>query len=135
MTKHRGFTLLELMIVVAIISILAAIASAVYQDYVIRSQLAAALADITGGRTNFEATLVAEGSTVFTVADLGLSSSTARCNPITLDPSPEGYIECTLRGHALINGGALRLTRGSDGTWTCSTPAGTAPRHKPENCS
>lgn len=135
MSKPLGFTLIELMIVVSIIAILTAIAGVSYQDYTIRSQVAAGLADITSGRATFESELVAESNTAFTVSDLGLPNSTARCNPINLNASATGYIECILQGHPRIQNGSLRLTRSLNGMWTCTVPVGLPDRHKPAACN
>jgi type IV pilus assembly protein PilA len=51
MRRHKGFTLIELMIVVAIIAILAAIAISQYQDYVIRAQVAEAASLAAGAKS------------------------------------------------------------------------------------
>ncbi len=51
-TTQKGFTLIELMIVIAIIGILAAIAIPAYQDYIARSQMTEALSLASGQKTS-----------------------------------------------------------------------------------
>jgi type IV pilus assembly protein PilA len=125
--SNAGFTLIELMIVVAIIAVLAAIAIPAYQVYVARSQLTAALAEIDPGRTAYDLLVdagVETDNTYEDVDNLGLPSTTPRCNITAVAPTNgQGTITCQLTGSAtLINNGHLTWQRNSSGIWQCVSP-------------
>lgn len=74
MNAQKGFTLIELMIVVAIIGILAAIAIPAYQNYIARSQVSEAMTLATGLKTSIQTNLqnntcFANGSATVAAAD------------------------------------------------------------------
>ncbi|HDS1832084.1 TPA: pilin [Stenotrophomonas maltophilia] len=112
MKNQKGFTLIELMIVVAIIAILAAIALPAYQDYTSKSKVTAALADLASHKTQFEM-VISDGGTP-SIQNAGFQAAeTGSCSTIAV---AQGGMTCTIRDPGRIGTGstiALNYTQAS----------------------
>ncbi len=121
--RHAGFSMIELMMVTAIIAVLATAALPLYLQYVARSQAAAGLADITPGKTAYEHLIsqgVADNGSFSNVDNLGLAADTPRCVITSNAPvNGLGNITCALKGSSLVEGKLIELVRDTQGNWSC----------------
>lgn len=140
---QKGFTLIELMIVVAIIGILAAIALPAYQDYTARSQVSEALSLAGGARTAVTEFWTSKGAMPTDNAAAGLANANQITgNYVASVGVASGLITATMKGTGVASGiasGTLLLsptTSVGSVTWKCKTGTsnGIASKYLPSSC-
>ena len=144
-TMQKGFTLIELMIVIAIIGILAAIAIPAYQDYTVRAKVSEGISLASSAKLAVAETWDSTGvlpSTGHPGWGLPLSTSITGNNVSSVSVASTGVITIQYAASGLgstADGATMLLTPTFDEgstTWTCDdTATATMPsKYRPANC-
>ena len=138
---QMGFTLIELMIVVAIIGILAAVAIPAYQDYIARSQVSEAISLTSGGKTPLAEYFADKGYWPALATDVMGTVAGKYTSAVTITAGNTATTAVTLTANmkgtginASITAGILTLTSSDGKTWTCATSTGLASKYVPASC-
>jgi len=143
---QKGFTLIELMIVVAIIGILAAVAIPAYQDYIARAQVSEAVSLLGSGKTPFAEFYASQGTWPTAASDVMGNTQGKYTTSISIGASSSaapGSITLigTMRAsnvNANIANSTVGLNSADGGKiWTCFTTGTGAPlasKYVPSNC-
>ena len=140
---QQGFTLIELMIVVAIIGILAAVAIPAYQDYIARAQISEAVSLASGGKTPLAEYMADKGQWPAYASDVMGNQAGKYTSEVTISAgagttNAGATLQARVKNagvNSAITGGLLLLSTADAGkTWTCTTGAGLAAKYVPSSC-
>ena len=136
MNAQKGFTLIELMIVVAIIGILAAIALPAYQDYTKRSHVSEGLSLAGGAKTAVTEYYSSKGEWPTSNAEAGISDTITGNAVNSVVVTGSGIITVTYNTKVTSN--AELTLQGSDTNgavnWTCAAGTNMDEKFVPSNC-
>jgi len=123
---QQGFTLIELMIVVAIVGILAAIAIPAYSDYIVRSKVSEAVAGLGACKTSVSEFIGTKGAAALTAANAGCTDIATQYAGIPAVTPATGLITITVTGtNSGMDTKNVVLTPAIVGNavtaWACST--------------
>ena len=140
--KQKGFSLIELMIVVAVIGVLTSIAVPQYQTYVQKSELGSGLATITALKVHVEdriATLGAFPTVATTDMQTKLGASVTTLGNLSTQQHASdkqaGLIKIQFATTTQVGNDILALQRSASGTWTCITDSQKPASIFPKGCT
>ncbi|MCG7498164.1 pilin [Vibrio sp. Of7-15] len=117
MKKQKGFTLIELMIVVAVIGVLSAIAIPKYQEFAQKGAVSSGIATLSGLKTNIEDYMASNGSFPSTSSAVGAINSPI--GMVDLDSAVSGGIKITFSEGAAKTK-TVKMRRENSGEWVCT---------------
>ena len=139
LTNQSGFTLVEILIVISIVGILAAIATVSYQTQVRQAQLMTDYHELNSFRLPYQ-TLINEGARVtdFGTDGLNMPTSTKYCQftvktPISASDTTDAVV-CNIQNLPYLQNQLLSLTFTANGSWECKASSGISASYLPQAC-
>lgn len=136
--SQAGFTLIELMIVVAIISILASIATASYQTRVKQSQLVSIYQELSHFKLPYQMFMdEGIGATEFSTNGLNMTASSDYCQFVVTPPNggtAPNAVRCNIQNLDNFENQYLSISREPNGGWSCQPSAGISNKYLPLAC-